>query len=183
MSDFLFYHQQSTIRMALTVIQRILQSVEMIFFYQNPTVHPTCHRNLRERPHHNVSPCLTLSSPCHPLHQSPSPDPLTETLSHTRPLSSSFLMIILKKSVPTHRPITHLHLSILASRFCWKDQERAQAQLQRDIGLTHLQPNDTPSPWRILLPSIIKELAHSEERRLRTASVPVSLLILHHLCL
>lgn len=105
------------------------------------------------------------------------------TLSHTRPLSLRFLMTIPKKSVPTHQPITPLHLSIPASRSCWKDQERAQAQLQRDRPLTRLQPNDTPSPWRILLPSIIKDLAHFEERRLRSASVLVSLLILHHLCL
>lgn len=143
---YFFFNQQSTMKMALTAIQRILQSVEAIFFYQNPTFHPTCHHNLRERPHHNVSPRLILSSSCHRLQQTPSPDPPTATLSHTRPLSLSFLMIIQKRSVPTHRPITHLHLSILASRSCWKDQERAQAQLQRDRPLTHLQPNDTPSP-------------------------------------
>lgn len=41
-------------RMAFTVIQKILQSMETISFYQNPTFHLTCHHNLRERPHHNV---------------------------------------------------------------------------------------------------------------------------------
>lgn len=170
-------------RMAPTVIQGSLQSMEMSFRYQNLKFLPTCRHNLRELPRHNVSPPLTRSSPCHPLLQSLSPDQLTATLSHTRPLSLSFLMIIQEKSIPTRQPIVHLRLSILASGSCWRNQERARAHQQRESPPPHLRPNDTPSLWRILLPSTIREVAHSEERRPRTGSVPVSLLVLRHLCL